>query len=312
MNFSRKFTAAYISITVLFIRLAGWLRNGDVRSNKLKSESFKADALTGYFAREYLPLTDNPAKKQISAENPETIWQFWDNPTEQATPEIVNASFRTVEKFKGNFDHKILNNLSISDYSDLPGYVFDRFKKRQMDYAHFSDLLRLNLLKNHGGIWMDATDYMTDFVPEDIIHQDFFVFLTGDLTHFPYSFMQSCFIRARKGVFLCEAWYEMCVEYWKKETKRMDYFQIHLMFKTLVLKNPSAQRAFAEMPRRSDDEIHQLTGKRLFEDFNATEWERVRTMSFFQKTTYKLKGGIIADAALYPSTYFAKLSEGAL
>src|SRR3546814_10790494 len=107
---------------------------------------------------------------------------------------------------KGNLEHKVLDGSILADYSDLPGYVLDKFKKGQIDHTHFSDLLRLNLLKNHGGIWLDATAYMTDFIPGYIHEQDFFVFLTGERTHFPYSFMQSCFIRSKKGEILCDAW----------------------------------------------------------------------------------------------------------
>jgi hypothetical protein len=307
MSFSKDFTAFYIKAAVFFMRIAGWLQSGNIRKNKNKSDAFKAKALTGYFARKHLPAAERLPEKDVTVEAPETIWQFWDNPPGQATPEIVKASIESVNRFKGGFEHKILNNSTMGDYSDLPGYVLDKFNKKRMDYAHFSDLLRLNLLKNHGGVWMDATAYMTDFVPEYIVNEAFFVFLTGGLTNYPYSFVQSCFIRAKKGAFLCEAWHQMCVEYWKKETKKIDYFQIHLMFKALVLKNLDAKGLFAQMPRVSEDETHQLTGNKLFEKFDSKEWERIKKASFFQKTTYRTPG-----TAGCADTYFSRLSGGGL
>jgi len=303
MSYSRGFVRLRIRIAVVFTRFIGWLRSGDTKRNKPKGESLKAEILTNYFERKYLPVVEYPNTAQPVAEEKETIWQFWDNPAGKATPDIVKASIESVRRFKGDFDHKVLNNSTIGNYSDLPGYVLDKFNEKKIDYAHFSDLLRLNLLKNHGGIWMDATDYMTDFIPKYIIEQDFFVFLTGNLTHFPYSFVQSCFIRAKKGGFLCDAWYQMCVEYWKKETKKLDYFQIHLMFKALVLKNRTANDLFVRMPHRSEDETHQLVGDNLFKEFDADEWERIKKMSFFQKTTYKIG----ADAANRQGTYLSKL-----
>ena len=314
MSYSRKFIGLYMKTTVLIIRLIGWFSSGDIKKAKDKSNEYKGKILTNYFAQNYLPIIENMKQKEITGElkidntqTPETIWQFWDNPAGRTTPAIVKASFESVEKFKGNFERKILNNSTIENYSDLPGYVLDKFKNGQMDYAHFSDLLRLNLLRNHGGIWLDATAYMTDLVPEYITNQDFFVFLTGKLTHFPYSFMQTCFIRAKKGSFLCDAWYQMCIEYWKTETKKLEYFQIHLMFKALVEKNPIAKKLFAEMPHRSDDEINQLVGDNLFKKFDKNEWDKIKKMSFFQKTTYR-----VANTAAYADTYFSKLSEGKL
>jgi len=162
----------------------------------------------------------------------------------------------------------------------------------------------LNLLKNHGGIWLDATGYMTDFVPKYILDEDFFVFLTGELTHFPYSYMQNCFIRAKKGSFLCEAWYQMCIEFWKNETETLDYFQHQLMFKALILNNSIAKDLFNKMPYVSEDGIQHLVGDNLLKKFDADEWERIKKASFFQKTTYKVPSGID-----YSNTYFSKLSE---
>jgi hypothetical protein len=181
-----------------------------------------------------------------------------------------------------------------------------------MKYAHFADLVRLDLLKNHGGVWMDATLYMTNHIPEYILKEDFFAFLTDKLTAYPYSFMQNCFIRAKKGAFLCEAWLSMCLEYWKRERSRIDYFQHQLMFKALILNNPAAKELFAKMPHVSEDDTLRLVGDNLFKKFDADEWEGIRRASFFQKTRYKIKRNKMANAADYPDSYFSKLCDGLL
>ena len=286
-------------------RLAGWLRRGDPKRNKQQGESVKAKILVDYFARNYLPATDHAAINEVVVATPDTIWQFWDNPPGQTTPGIVKASLGSVGKFKGNFEHRVLDRSTMADYSDLPGYVLDKFEKGKIDRTHFSDLLRLNLLKNHGGIWLDATAYMTDLIPRYILDQHFFVMLTGDRTYFPYSFIQSCFIRAKKDSFLCDAWYQMCVEYWKRETKKLDYFQIHLMFKALVEKNRTAGNLFEKMPHITEDGAQRLVGNKLLQKFDADEWERIKSASFFQKITYKVPQG--TD---YSGTYLSVLARG--
>ena len=306
MSFSKRINDLHIKISVWLICLASWLQSGDIKKNKNKSDAFKGEILTDYFTRKYLPTVKDLTQKPITTQTPEIIWQFWDNPAGKTTPQIVKSCIESVKKFKGDFEHKILDNSTIKNYSDLPGYVFDRLKRGNISYAHFADLLRLNLLKNHGGIWMDATLYMTNFTPEYIVKQDFFVFLTDTLTRFPYSFMQNFFIRAKKGSFLCEAWYQMCVNYWKGETKRIDYFQHQLMFKSLVRNNPAAKDLFAKMPHVSEDEVLQFVGNNLFEKFDGKEWERIKNTSFFQKTTYR------TDDADCSDTYFSKISEGNL
>jgi hypothetical protein len=305
MSFSLKCARLKFSIAKRFQRTIRRLQ-GKSKDKKLE-ESLRARILSRYFAQKYSPVLKNLTQKP-TADNPETIWQFWDNPNGRTTPEIVKASFESIKRNKGDFDHKILDNSSIGNYSDLPGYVFDRLKSGKMIYAHFADLLRLNLLKNHGGIWMDATLYMTGSVSQSIINEDFFVFLTDKLTDFPYSFMQNFFVRAKKDSYLCEAWYQMCIEYWKKEIKSVDYFQHQLMFKALVYSNPTAKMLFAQMPHISEDEVIQFNN-RLFEKFDANEWERIMNLSFFQKTTYRKAGDTWANATDYPDTFFSKLCE---
>jgi hypothetical protein len=97
----------------------------------------------------------------------------------------------------------------------------------------------------------------------------------------------------------------MCIEFWKNETETLDYFQHQLMFKALILKNPVAKNLFNKMPHISEDETHQLVGDNLLKKFDADEWEKIKKMSFFQKTTYKVANGMD-----YSDTYFSKLSEG--
>ncbi len=305
MSCSRKSNELHMKTALFRIRFIGWLQSGNTKKNKPQGELHKAQMLTDYFARKYLTVVDTLEKKEISVETPETIWQFWDNPAGRTTPEIVKSSIKSVDKFKGNFYHKVLNNATYGDYTDLPGYILDKFKKGQIDYTHFSDLLRLNLLKNHGGIWLDATGYMTDIIPTYILDEDFFVFLTGHLTHFPYSFLQNCFIRVKKGSFLCDAWYRMCIEYWKNETKATDYFQHQLMLKTLISHQSQAKNLFMRMPQISEDGSQQLVGDNLIKKFDADEWERIRKASFFQKTTYK-----VPSTTDYSGTYFSVLSNG--
>ncbi len=301
-----------IKLRTWAVRFAGWLQSGSFKTNKPKTELLKGEILTKYFAKKYLPNIESIEQKEITVESPETLWQFWSNPIERETPEIVKSCLASAEKFKGNFEHTILNNTTFENYSDLPDFVMEKFRNGHINYAHFADLLRLNLLKNHGGMWLDATGYMTDFVPRQIINEDFFVFLTGEKTGFPYSYMQNCFIRAKKGSALCTMWYELCLEFWKKETKYLDYFQHQLLFKALVSNNSTAKELFIKMPHLSEDGIQGLVGKNLFQKFNIQEWEQIKKASFFQKTSYKKPNNEIAQLADFPNTYFSKICEGGL
>ena len=344
-SFSKIWVRAHIFFAVLIQRTIGRVLAGGKKTPNIKQK-----ILPRYFARKYLWVVSPPlggsapkggegglesngapptarraeppqrggaqTSRNLSAKGSaktETIWQFWDNPAGQKTPDIVTACMKSAEKHRGDFRLKVLNLETIGKYSDLPGFVHDRLKDGRMRFAHFSDLLRLNLLKNHGGVWMDPTCLMFAEIPKYITEQEFFVFLTDRMTHFPYSFMQNFFIRAQKGAFLADIWYRMCIEYWKNESTEIEYFQHQLMFKALVENNETARALFEKMPHVSEDEMMQFIGDRhftkLLEQFDPAEWDRIQKESFIQKTTYRINKTIVR-AADYPNSYYAKIADG--
>lgn len=51
----------------------------------------------------------------------------------------------------------MIDNGNWRDYVELPEYIIQRWDKKQISPAHFTDLLRLQLLIKYGGTWIDAT-----------------------------------------------------------------------------------------------------------------------------------------------------------
>lgn len=74
-----------------------------------------------------------------------------------------------------------------------------------MKPAHYVDICRVELLYEYGGYWLDSTCFVTAPIPEWICRQDFFVYMAGHETPYSYSFIQNCFIRARKEPYSAES-----------------------------------------------------------------------------------------------------------
>lgn len=318
-RFSRFIMRTQVFFVVLVQRTIG-----RILAHGKKSPNMKGKIIPRFFAKKFVPHIENMKVLQTRVETPETIWQFWDGSN---IPEIAKMSMESVERHKGKLNHKILNLKTMDDYSDLPGYVHDRLKNGVISFIHFADLLRMNVLKNHGGFWMDATNFMTSRLPEYITDEDFFVFLTDKKTYFSYSFMQNFFIRAKKNAFLLCAWHDLCLDYWKEENiKIVDYFAHQLMFKALVENDKTAKAMFEKMPHVSEDQTLQFVGAKQFAPFDGTEWEHIKNTSFFQKLTYKAwtepsifqklsreywkKKGTRAIVADYPGSFYEKLAKG--
>ena len=57
---------------------------------------------------------------------------------------------------------------------EIPDYIVEKLKKGIIPWATFSDIMRVTLLSRWGGIWLDATIYLTKSLPDTIYEDRFF------------------------------------------------------------------------------------------------------------------------------------------
>jgi hypothetical protein len=276
MNLSRSGARAEIVLRAHILNPL-WLpraRRREIRCN------VATEAIPRYLKRYVHPgvVKDLPAVRDDANDKVFMFWGFG------PTPPLVNACMRSAEK---NLTQKVLllNEKTLYDYIDLPGVIMDKRNNGQIATAHFLDICRVELLHNHGGFWLDATGFVTAPIPQNIVDQDFFVYLAGTVGS-PYSFIQNCFIRGRKHAYLLEAWRAVIQEFWKNEPREFDYFMHQLMFKALVQKDPRAAEYFAEMPHIDQDPTHALWWSAA-RPFDQKEFDKITSGAFFQKTAYK-------------------------
>ncbi len=242
-------------------------------------------AITKYFKR-YLPKTGQiPEQKIIKDDKNDKIFSIWLQGEENA-PDLVKACFRSIRR-NCSQELIVLDENSVFDYISLPDVIVQKYKDGKIHRAHFADICRVELLYEHGGYWLDSTDFMMTKMPDWIEKQDFFMFLTGTKYGSPYSFTQNCFIRARKGSYLLAAWRQTILNYWIKENREFDYFMHQLLYKTLVTYDKRAKEYFEKMPHISQDPTHVLWAEYRNKPFNQAEFDKMAKDACFQKLTYR-------------------------
>lgn len=280
MKFSRTWALTDIAIRAHILNPIWWSRD----HRRARRCEVAANAIPRYLKR-YVPKSGTvPEAKVIKDDKGEKIFTLWLQGEENA-PALVKACFRSI-RHNCTQELVILDENTIWDYIDLPEIIKEKRRRGQIKNAHFADICRVELLYRHGGIWLDSTGFATAPIPKWIIDQDFFVYMAGENVGSPYSFIQNCFIRARKGSYLLAAWRQTILNFWTHENREFDYFMHQLMFKALVHTDATAAKYFAEMPHVDQDPTHALWWSIANEPFNQNLFDEYTSGAFFQKTAY--------------------------
>lgn len=226
--------------------------------------------------------------------HPKKIWFCWLQGMKQAPP-VVQACYASlyrnlVQEFKGTsegYEIVVIEEKNWLEYITLPDYIIRRREMNQIPPAHFSDLLRLELLIKYGGTWIDSTVLCTGEVCDGM---PLTAYLDADLFMFQYTRPGSSewggignwFISACSNNEVLTVLRDMLYAYWREHDCVLNYYLFHLFFDMLreVFPEQIAAMPYAYAPR-SLALVHHWG-----EPFDETKWKRLTDRVCFHKLTY--------------------------
>ena len=105
-------------------------------------------------------IEEYKTKKIQPGENSKIIWTFWAQGIDNA-PTLVKKCIENIKINSGEYELKILTKDNFTQYTELPKEIVEN---ENISLAHFSDILRMKLLSEYGGIWVDSTMFFTENV----------------------------------------------------------------------------------------------------------------------------------------------------
>jgi len=273
------------AVQVIFGHLLNPVWHSRLRRRKLRGAVAAAavDRYLGKYAEAFAAIAPAPFVPPA----PEKIYTLWFQ-GEKNAPAVVKSCIESMRR-NSAMEVEVLDIDSVLQKIHLPSYVIDKWKNGKIRHAHFADICRLALLYEHGGVWMDATDFLGAPIPDDIMREPFFVYMAEGIQRGSYSFVQNCFIRAQKGNALVGGWLDAVLEYWKRENGTVDYFIHQLIFKKLTDCNQEMAKLLSLMPKRSQDPTHVLWFEKGGDPFDKEAFDKIISGAAFQKTEYKSK-----------------------
>ncbi|MBO4899346.1 MAG: capsular polysaccharide synthesis protein [Lachnospiraceae bacterium] len=211
------------------------------------------------------------------------IWICWLQGLENA-PDIVKVCIDSVRRI--GREVIILDEENIHNYVDMPSHIVDAYRQGNMSSAHYSDLLRLELLTGRGGMWVDSTVYCTsaDMLLDISGSCDLFAYRAICADNISkYATYDSWLMYASRPSLILEDTKRMLHAYWHNESDLKHYFLLHLMMNIACERHRDEE---AGIPIFSSEPCHVLQME-MHNPYSEHRYEQIKSMSGIHKLTYK-------------------------
>lgn len=183
-----------------------------------------------------------------------TIWTCWFQGRESA-PSLVRKCLHSWERNNPNWEFRCLDATSIERYIPLSQYV--DLNRQSLTAASLSDFVRILLLREFGGVWIDATLFcnrpLDDWLPS-VMAEGFFAFAAPA----PDRPLASWFLSAKTDNDLVSAWHRRTIDYWLNRAAADDYFWFHHLFRDMCETDRETAEAWSRVPKVSADGPHSV------------------------------------------------------
>ncbi len=270
-------------------------------SKLLHNETQELSVLKSYFDKHYvcdsiMNEKFNEWKQGIDREKAnKTLWAFWWQ-GEDRIPEIVRLCIESQRKYAKRIGAKyiFLSKDNIFKYIDIPQHIINRLNNGEITITHFSDILRIQLLSDLGGAWIDSTVYIEESYNKDIFEYIFFSFHTDTFIHMPTGFGQKITQCKWAGFFLVSPFpnnpllyyvRDSLFSYWENHDYIINYFIMNLLIRNIYMEIEEARIIIDDIPY-NNNQLYSLEAH-INEIFNKELWESILSTTGMFKLSWK-------------------------
>lgn len=226
---------------------------------------------------------------QPSVQNNGPIWVLWWQGEAQA-PQTVKACITSIRRHAGNHQVIVITRDNVREYAQLPDYIYVKLNAGNITLTHFSDILRFNLLRHHGGLWMDATLFVTKPLSTSRYFGNFFTcsgypdpsyffvtegrwtgfFIGGSVDEPLFSFM--------------DIFFQL---YWQKNDHLIDYFLIDYALDYAYNHNIGSLTNWVNHENGKDNPDLFNLAPYITQPYNPVEWKKLNLRTGVFKLSWK-------------------------
>lgn len=250
------------------------------------SVQFKAKQRLEKKYKRQIQYFDETYKDKKIHEKSNKVWVCWFQGLENA-PKLVKKCYKSLQANLTDREIILITSENMDQYVKFPKFILEKWEKGYITNTHMTDLLRLELLIHYGGMWIDSTVLCTrkiEEIPEYYFDSDLFFYqLLKPGRDGQAQLISSWLMSAKTNNKILIMTRYLCYEYWKKNTKMMDYFLLHDFMSIALEHNPDEWNKV--IPR--DNATPHILLLHLFDKYEERLWNSVVEQTPFHKLTYK-------------------------
>ena len=207
------------------------------------------------------------------------LFVYWDSGF-SAAPDVVRFCHSELTRLHSRGGVVSLDDSLVGALAQVPPTVATRARSAPNKYA---DILRLDLLSRHGGIWVDATCLavadLRHIVP-DLLPSGFFAFRRED------DRVCNWFLACSPANRVVSMMREALSRFWETHTAARQYFVFHDIFEILTHLDPDFGAIWNNAPRITARDPHMLQHA-MHEPHDSERLGRLLRVCFVHKLTHK-------------------------
>lgn len=92
------------------------------------------------------------------------VWVCWFQ-GEENMPDVIKMCYDSLLQNANGHKVTLITKDNYLEYTGIPEYICEKHRKGIITHTHFSDIIRMNLLSRYGGLWIDATFFVSKKLP---------------------------------------------------------------------------------------------------------------------------------------------------
>lgn len=263
-------------------------------------------AVAKFLHRKYASLI---AQKQINYSEGQReeyfpIWVFWWQGEVEA-PKIVKICIENTRKHAGPHPVHVISRENYESFVSLPSALLKEVQNGKISVTHLSDVLRMTLLAELGGLWLDATVYCTKLLDGPQFEQPVFTGRNpgGDYTNVSNWEWTTYAMFGWKGNWLYSLVRDVFYRYLEEHSYFVDYFLMdHIIRLVTRVCVPAAQEL--RMVECNNEDVYLLNQQFDNAYTEKLEWAYKNSQTWLYKLTWKKEYALKTEDGL--DTFYAK------